>query len=120
LKDQLGRCPVCNGELMVTEYTCKDCDTGIKGRFKRCDLCNLPEDLLHFVRIFLSCEGNIKEVEKELGLSYPTVKSRLNKIKQLLDIGRFSHYMETQNRLELLNNFKEGKIKIDDVLRNLE
>lgn len=119
MKKQIGNCPVCSGNLIVSEYTCTECNTKIKGKFSRCELCNLPNELLHFVRIFLGCQGNIKEVERQLGLSYPTVKSRLLKINRMLDIGKFSKYVAVQNRLDLLKDFKEGKVSMNDVLNNL-
>ncbi len=119
MKKQIGNCPVCSGNMIVSEYTCTECNTKIKGKFSRCELCNLPNELLHFVRIFLGCQGNIKEVERQLGLSYPTVKSRLLKINRMLDIGKFSKYVAAQNRLDLLKDFKEGKVSMNDVLNNL-
>ncbi len=119
MRETLGSCPVCEGELIVSEYTCVECGVVLKGSFKRCDLCNLPKDLLHFVRVFLKSEGNIKQVERVLGLSYPTVKSRLSKINQMLALEDFSQYLETQERLEVLRDFKEGKISLDDVLKRI-
>lgn len=119
MKKTLGNCPVCSGKMIVSEYTCTECGTKIKGKFNRCELCNLPKDLLHFVKTFLVCEGNIKEVEKELGMSYPTVKSRLSKINRMLDIDSFTRYLASQNRLDLLNDFKNGKISMDDVLNSI-
>ena len=106
--------------MIVTEYGCTDCGVMLRGRFKRCDLCNLPKDLLHFVRVFLGCGGNIKEVEKVLGLSYPTVKARLAAVNRMLSLGEFSQYLETQDRLDLLRSFREGRIPIEEVLRRLE
>ena len=119
MNESLGNCPVCSGELSISEYKCNSCNISIKGQFKRCDICNLPKDLVHFVLVFLACEGNIKEVERELGLSYPTVKSRLSKIKQLLDLGTFKSYVKTQNRIDMLKKLKEGKISVNDALENL-
>jgi hypothetical protein len=116
MREALGPCPVCGGELTVTEYCCEDCGVSLKGQFKRCDICQLPKELLHFVRVFLKCEGNMKEVEKMLGLSYPTIKSRLSKINQYLSLQDFNRFMEGQDRLELLRRFKEGEVSLDDVL----
>ena len=119
MREALGPCPVCGGELAVTEYSCADCGISLKGHFQRCDLCRLPKELLHFVRVFLKCEGNMKEAEKVLGLSYPTIKSRLSKINQYLSLEDFNRFMETQNRLEVLRSFREGKMSLDDVLERI-
>jgi hypothetical protein len=119
MREQIGACPLCGGEMFVAEYSCTDCGVTLKGHFKRCDLCNLPKELLHFVRVFLKSEGNIKEVERVLGLSYPTVKARLAKVNQTLSLGDFSEYMKTQERLELLEDFKEGKLSLEELLKRI-
>jgi hypothetical protein len=104
---------------MVGEYHCTGCSVTIRGDFQRCELCNLPADLLHFVRIFLRCEGNFKQVERELGISYPTVKARLQKIKQSLELEGFSDFVESQKRMRLLEEFRAGRVSKEDLLRDL-
>ncbi len=117
--ESLGVCPLCSSELLVGEYTCTGCGTTLKGSFRMCDLCNLTAEQQHFIRIFLKCQGNIKEVEKMLGLSYPTVKARLAAVNQKLALEDFSEYMETQNRLTVLRDFKEGKLNLDEALKRI-
>jgi hypothetical protein len=75
-----GQCPVCGSGMMVTELSCPECDTAIKGRFTLGRLALLSSEQLEFVEVFLRCDGKIKRVEEELGVSYPTVRSRLNEI----------------------------------------
>lgn len=75
-----GQCPVCGNGMMVTELSCPECDTAIKGRFTLGRLALLSSEQLEFVEVFLRCDGKIKRVEEELGVSYPTVRSRLNEI----------------------------------------
>ncbi|MBN1412973.1 MAG: DUF2089 domain-containing protein [Spirochaetales bacterium] len=116
MKDIMGACPVCQKELFVTEYHCPECDITFKGHFKRCDLCNLPEDLIYFVKVFLKAEGNLKEVEKNIGISYPTIKSRLARINQILSLGKFKDLLKADDRLALLMDFKEGKISMEDLM----
>ena len=77
VRDGLAACPVCADELLVQEYRCRGCGVVLKGAFRRCELCALPEELLHFVGVFLEVEGNFRSVERRLGISYPTVKARL-------------------------------------------
>ena len=74
-----GQCPLCSERLLVSEYEyeCGSCGGTIRGHFERCDLCALPPDLLHFVRLFLHVGGNLRKVERRLGLSDPTVEARL-------------------------------------------
>src|SRR6478672_7387264 len=73
----LTRCPVCEGELKVSELTCGRCSTSVRSQFDPCRFCSLPAEHLAFVEVFLRCEGNLSRVEKELGVSYPTVRNRL-------------------------------------------
>jgi hypothetical protein len=75
-----GHCPVCNEPLTITQLHCPDCDITIQGRFSLGRLALLSADQLEFVEVFLRCEGKITRVEKELELSYPTVRSRLTEI----------------------------------------
>lgn len=73
-----GKCPVCGEKLAITKLGCPKCSTAIEGDFQPCEFCRLPEEDLEFVKVFLKCRGNIKDVEKELGISYPTVRGKLD------------------------------------------
>ncbi len=73
-----GRCPVCNETMEVTSLHCPACDTTISGHFATCKFCQLSEEMQDFIEIFIRSRGNIKEVERALGISYPTVRGRLD------------------------------------------
>ena len=75
-----GKCPVCGERLTITKLSCPKCTTSIEGDFEPCEFCRLPEEELEFVRVFIKCRGNIKDVEKELGISYPTVRGKLDAV----------------------------------------
>jgi len=77
-------CPVCHDNLLITRMVCRNCGTALEGRFTLGRLFELTPDQRRFVEIFLRCEGKISRVEKELGLSYPTVRSRLEEVIQAL------------------------------------
>ncbi len=126
VQPSLGACPICDQRLLVTEYACRSCGAAIRGRFDRCDLCALPSDLLHFVRLFLRVEGNLREVERRLGLSYPTVKARLAAVNAALDAadaGPAAASAEGPNRdaerLRLLRRLRGGELSLDEVMRRL-
>ena len=116
----LGRCPVCNSGLDVTRLHCPHCDTGIEGKFAVCKFCQLPADQKAFAEVFIKCRGNIKEVEKELGISYPTVRSRLETLIESL--GYRSQPVpkddpETkERRKEILEELNEGKISSEEAI----
>ena len=77
-------CPVCGGELAVRALSCESCESELRGRFSLPRLAQLPNELQDVVEVFLRCRGNIKEVERELGISYPTVSKKLDAINLLL------------------------------------
>jgi hypothetical protein len=70
-------CPVCNGQLLVTRLECASCATDVNGRFALGNLAGLREPHASLIEMFLAKRGNVKEMERELGLSYPTVRARL-------------------------------------------
>jgi len=76
----ITHCPVCSKTLKITKLQCSHCHTTIENEFELSKLASLSKDQLHFVEVFLTCRGNIKEVEKELGISYPTVRGKLTDI----------------------------------------
>ncbi len=77
-------CPSCQGSLQPQVLACARCDLRIEGRFEANEFAGLDERLLHFLRIFVHCEGRIKDMEKALGVSYPTVKSTMAALKEAL------------------------------------
>src|SRR5208337_2930163 len=79
-RPMLGQCPVCGGKMDVTRLHCDSCDSTLEGRFDTCRFCQLNPEQQIFVEVFLRTRGNIKEVERELGISYPTVRSRLDSV----------------------------------------
>ncbi len=72
------RCPVCQGGMVVSEMKCERCDVAVRGRFEIPRLCRLPSELYDFLVVFVKNRGVIREVERELGMSYPTVRARLD------------------------------------------
>lgn len=74
-----SQCPVCNSELVISKLSCSNCGSNIEGLFEPCEFCKLPKDELDFVKVFIKNRGSIKEVEKELGISYPTVRAKLDR-----------------------------------------
>jgi hypothetical protein len=75
-----GQCPVCGNELHVVRLECDACHTGIDGRFALDRFSRLSADQLGFLEVFIKNRGVIKDVEVELGISYPTVRARLDDV----------------------------------------
>ncbi|MGE5140010.1 MAG: DUF2089 domain-containing protein [Rudaea sp.] len=79
------KCPACGGQIVITECRCRDCNLQMRGQFQPGLFSALSEDQLTFVRIFLRVRGNLSEVEKVLGISYPTIRNKLDEINGVLD-----------------------------------
>lgn len=75
-----GNCPVCHNTLSVTHLQCGQCGTGIEGSFALGRFQALTADQVSFLETFIKSKGKIKDVEAELGISYPTVVARLNEV----------------------------------------
>lgn len=117
-KTAIGKCPICNMGLRVTELTCPSCGTRIVSDLKTCPFCNLASDALAFLWAFLKARGNIKEVEKDLGISYPTVRKRLDEL--LANLGLEPGTDSSQaHRLEVFERLRKGEISVDDAVTAL-
>jgi len=82
----IGKCPVCRKELTITRLKCQGCSTEISGDFSPCSFCFLDPEQERLIMVFLKTRGNIREVERELGISYPTVRARLDEVLAALGL----------------------------------
>ena len=85
--DVISTCPVCSGELAVTRLHCRSCGTTLEGDFSVGRFGRLSREQLVILESFLRARGNLKDMERELGLSYPTVRSRLEALVRALGFG---------------------------------
>ncbi len=76
----IGQCPICHQELEVAKLYCRHCDTTLEGHFTLGRFYQLLPEQLHFVELFIRCEGKINRVGQELNLSYPAVRARLEDV----------------------------------------
>lgn len=76
-------CPNCQKTMQVRAMACRACDVRIDAPFPASDIPALTSDMLHFLRVFIHCEGRIKDMEAALGVSYPTVKAHLTQLKDV-------------------------------------
>jgi len=77
-------CPSCHGPLRPVQLACDHCSIKVEGPFQLNEFATLAPDDLHFLRIFVRSEGRIRDMETALGLSYPTIRSRLTALKNKL------------------------------------
>lgn len=79
-------CPVCSSRLLITQLGCTRCGTGLTGSFRPCEFCGLDDADRDLLRVFLSSRGNMKELERHLGVSYPTARARFEDLLRKLDL----------------------------------
>lgn len=117
---QLNQCPVCEGELIVTRLHCPQCDTTIEGFFrpKGDAFAALNAEQMDFLISFIRCEGRFNRLEKELNLSYPTLRNRLDEIMRTLG---FEPEPEDQpvkpqpkERRKILDDLENGVITFEE------
>ena len=107
-------CPICSHEMTISILTCSHCQTRIEGSFTYCRFCKLPAEQQEFVEIFLKCRGNIKDVVKEMGISYPTVRNRLDGVIQALG------YIAQFQKQEILGALEKGEISTQEAARKIK
>ena len=114
-------CPVCHDDLLITRLVCRNCGTALEGRFTTERIFRLSPEQLHFVEVFLRCEGKIKRVEEELDISYPTVRGRLEEVIRALgyEVGEDAGVRE-ERRQEILDQLARKEISSEEALRLLQ
>jgi hypothetical protein len=85
--DVIATCPVCAGELSVTRLRCTDCGTTLEGEFSVGRFGRLTKEQLLLLESFLRSRGNLRDMERELGISYPTVRARVEALVRALGFG---------------------------------
>ena len=84
--DVIATCPVCSGELTITRLHCRSCGTALEGEFGVGRFGRLSREQLDLLEGFLRARGNLKELERELGISYPTVRGRIDALVRALGL----------------------------------
>ena len=117
----IGKCPVCGEELTVTRLHCRSCDTALEGHFNLGKFYRLSPEQLHFVETFIKCEGKITRVEEELGLSYPTVRGRLNDVIRALGYEVSAQAtVSAERRKAILEQVQAGELAPQDAVELLK
>lgn len=114
-------CPVCDSDLLVTRMVCRSCGSALEGRFGLGRLFQLTPEQRHFVEVFIRCEGKLNRVQEELGLSYPTVRSRLEDVIRAMgyDVGGREEESD-QERRDILERLARKEISADEALELMQ
>ena len=115
-------CPVCDDRLEVTRLHCRNCDTKIEGYFATGRLGRLTPDQVDFVETFVKCEGKLNRMEQELGLSYPTLRGRLNEVitQMGFEVGPPAPVLSETERHQILDNLASGDISSEEAMNLLQ
>ena len=114
-KKLITRCPFCGDDLAIARLSCNGCKTQIDSELQIPPFFRLPQDLQEFVMTFLRCQGKIRDMEKELGISYPTVCKRLDMVNELL-----GNQVAPINRTQILEQLERGEISVQEATQLLK
>ncbi|MCM3213538.1 DUF2089 domain-containing protein [Niallia taxi] len=111
----ISECPVCSKQLKITKLQCTHCHTTIENEFELSNFASLNSEQLSFIETFLKCRGNIKEVEKDLGISYPTVRGKLDDIISSLGYST-AKKVEKIDRKKIILMLEQGEITAEEAI----
>ena len=114
----ISKCPVCSNKLKIQKLKCGKCGTVIENEFELSKFEYLSDEHLNFVEVFLKCRGNIKDVEKELGISYPTVRAKLDEVVTAL--GYTVVKKPTVNNKQILDMLERGEVTSDEAIKMMK
>jgi len=115
----LRKCPVCESEMFVREIACDSCKTTMRGDFSVPELMFLPDEDLEFIMQFVLLSGSLKDMAKEMSISYPTIRNRLDGI--ISKIKDFNENKKTRKSgiLKRLENNEISVEEAEEMLRRL-
>lgn len=130
-----NQCPACGGQLIITECRCNNCQLQMRGEFQLGQQSNLSDDEMAFIRVFLSARGNLSEVERILGISYPTIRNKLDEINSVLNRTNENAELSQKNlnsapdtnsqtpveesRIDILQKVADGKLSPTEAVQKL-
>ena len=121
-RDVISTCPVCEGELAITRLHCRSCGTALEGEFGVGRFGRLSREQLSLLESFLRSRGNLKDLERELGISYPTVRGRIEALLRALGLADGDEALteepieadEAEQRRAILDQLARHEISAED------
>jgi hypothetical protein len=117
----LEKCPSCGGELEITRLNCTTCETVITARYQPCRFCKLSPEHLDFLTAFIKSRGNVKEMERELGISYWVIRNKLNDLVKALgfEVETVQEDDARERRRDILDQVARGELSASDAAERL-
>ncbi|WLR42359.1 DUF2089 domain-containing protein [Bacillus carboniphilus] len=121
-------CPVCEEKLKVSKLTCGSCNTTIENSFDLPAILSLKKEQLKFIETFILCRGSIKEVEKALGISYPTVRNKLEEVigelrEEEVDpevVSKVKNVQNNEEKRSVIEQLSSGEISPEEAIKLLK
>jgi len=115
------QCPTCGSPMVITELSCTQCATTVRGTYTGCTFCQLGEDDLRFLELFIASRGYIKEMERETGLGYWTIRGKLNDLIEALRLaaGRPAAVDTQAERQAILDAVASGELSVAEAEQRL-
>lgn len=112
----IATCPVCQKKMIATKLKCNHCKSELSGEFALSPFDSLNDQQRDFALLFLLCDGNIKDIEKKMNISYPTVKKNLEEVKAALGYNNKVTFSSIDEKRELIKEkLKKGEITLDEI-----
>jgi hypothetical protein len=112
-------CPICHSSLAITRLHCAACGTTIEGNFQSGWWAGLSPEQMVFVETFVRCEGKLNRMEKEIGMSYPTLRNRLTEVIRAMGFEPGTGETSEEIRGKVLEEVAAGRLNAQDALRRL-
>jgi hypothetical protein len=122
---EITQCPICQSNLEIVKLYCRSCDTTIEGHFQHtAPFQQLTPEQMSFMVTFVRNEGKINRVGEELGMSYPTVRSRLHDLIRALgfEVGEEEESagsLSEEERRAVLDALSKGTLSSEEALKRL-
>ena len=111
-------CPVCGERLALTRLSCRACGTELSGEFESCEFCSISPEDRQVLRVFLASRGNMKDLERHLGVSYPTARARFDAL--LARLGLAPERPAPTPKVDLLEQLAKGEIDVEQAMQKLD
>lgn len=107
-------CPFCGGKIQITELKCETCNAVVSGSFNLGSF-SISDEHWEFIRLFIKVRGNLKKMGKILGLSYPTLRARLEEVREVLGF-----LPSEDEKDDVISELEMGLIDTNEALKKLE
>lgn len=118
MKKILTKCPVCDSGLKIKKFVCPSCSTEIEGNFEIPPFFNLDKKDLDFLLLFLKTWGNLSEMAKIMGVSYPTIRSKFQEFLEKIELE--SEISFEKDISEILDMLEKGEITPEEAERRIK